>query len=105
MHYGVQVLGVTSDDVAEVTTSEEFQEALRSGVTHVYITDHIDMTEAPLFSDNLVSNAAVAGVFPSSEGRQTKTIRVRCLMKVFELVLCDEQEVPVSVSELSLESG
>ena len=64
-------------EFAIVSTSDEFQEAMRQAVQHIVVVDHINMTQAPNLKDlGMKMNAGVAGIF-EIDGRVTKSIRVR----------------------------
>ena len=63
-------------EFARVSTSDEFQEAMRRAVKHIVVVDHINMTQAPKLEDLLRANAVVAGIY-IVDGRVTESIRVR----------------------------
>lgn len=63
-----------------VRNPAEFQEAVRGGVRHVVITEHLDMTTTPRSPNATILDAGIIAVVANEFGRHTATIRVRrCL--------------------------
>lgn len=63
---------------AEVVFSAvQFQEAVRVGVEHIVLGDHIDMTDSLRFSRFTVLDSAMIAIVPNIQGGYTKSIRVR----------------------------
>lgn len=68
--------GTLSESVV-VTTPAELQEAVRSGLRHVIINDHLDLTQAPRFSETTVLDSSVLAVGQTRSGQYTASIQVR----------------------------
>ena len=71
------VLSTTPAGVAAVTSPSQFQEAVRSGVKHIVINEHLDMTTTPSFSETTRPDAGAIAVVLNSNREYTNTIRVR----------------------------
>jgi hypothetical protein len=83
-------------EYAIVRTLEEFQVALQAAVQHIVVVEHIDMTQAPVFSNATVAeNDAVAGILSDrvSAKKHTETIRVRPTELLQTLVPSDSPAV------------
>ena len=66
-----------ANDIAEVTTARQLQESIRSGVQHVIVNSHIDISILPSLSGHSGPGARVLAIQQNSDGQYTKTIRVR----------------------------
>ena len=65
-------------DCISVTTPRQLQESVSTGVTHVVVNDHIDISNLPSLSGSLGQGAEVLTIQRNSNGRYTKSIVVRC---------------------------
>eukprot|EP00892_Ulva_mutabilis_P006506 jgi/Ulvmu1/4227/UM019_0206.1 len=65
-------------DFVSVTTPRQLQEALRSGVQHVVVNDHIDISELPSLYSNEGPGAHVLAIQQNGRGQYTKSIRGNC---------------------------
>lgn len=75
------VPGVLCDAVEAmpVYTPDQFQRAVREGVDHVIVSEHLDMTATPRFSEDTVMDSAMVAIVPninSADLSQTWSIRV-----------------------------
>ena len=70
-----EAVAVTSSYKA-VTSPSEFQDAVRSGVKHIIINEHLDMTTTLRFSETTIADTVVIAIAPNDDG-YTSTIRVR----------------------------
>ena len=61
-----------------VASPTEFQDAVRSGVKHIIINEHLDMTTTPRFSETTIADTAVIAIVPNANKGYASTIRVRC---------------------------
>lgn len=60
-----------------ILSAAQFQEAVRAGVEHIVIGDHLDMTSSLRFSRFTVFDSAMIAIVPNIQGGYTKSIRVR----------------------------
>lgn len=68
--------GSLSESVV-VSTPSQLQEAVRSGKRHVIISDHMDLTQVPRFSQTTVLDTSVLAVGQTGSGEYTASIQVR----------------------------
>ena len=64
-------------DTVAVRNASQFREAVRWGIKHIVITEHLNMTTAGRLSEATALDAGVVAVVPNAFGRYTETIRVR----------------------------
>lgn len=76
-----------------VATPGQFQEAVRAGVEHIVISDHLDMTQTPRFSETTVMDSGMIAVVPSIAESSIRSIRVRLMQA--HACACDG---PVSIA-------
>lgn len=68
-----------------VRNPAQFQEAVRSGVAHIVINEHLDMTTTPRFSETTIMDAGMIAIVSNPNGGWTRTIRVRGCLMLFTL--------------------
>ena len=73
----VIMASLTQSQAAVVTNPSQFQVAVRLGVKHIVIVEHLDMTKTPRFSESTVMDTAMIAIVSNSEGENTTSIRVR----------------------------
>ena len=64
-------------EAVAVSSPSQLQVAVRSGVKHIVINEHLDMTSSPRFSRTTVLDAGMLAIVPNENGEYTRTIRVR----------------------------
>lgn len=60
-----------------VSNPSQFQRAVRQGVNHIVIAEHLDMTNTPRFSETTIMDAGMIFIVPNDQNEYTKSIRVR----------------------------
>ena len=60
-----------------VSNPSQFQRAVRQGVNHIVIAEHLDMTNTPRFSETTIMDAGMIAIVPNEQNEYTKSIRVR----------------------------
>lgn len=81
------VVNCTADafNTADVFSASQFREAVRAGIKHIVIKEHLDMIDTPAFSHSTADGAWLINIVPNAENQYTSTIRVchmctcRCL--------------------------
>eukprot|EP00892_Ulva_mutabilis_P003623 jgi/Ulvmu1/1632/UM113_0009.1 len=68
----------TDDGAVNVTTPVQFQEAVRTGVAHIVIQEHLDMRTVLRWSETTRMNSSVIAITHRADGRHTTTIRGNC---------------------------
>lgn len=67
-----------------VSTPSQFQEAVRAGIKHVVIKDHLDMRNTAKFSYATKLDTGMIAIVANARNQYTSSIRVR--LKRFSLV-------------------
>ena len=75
-------------DIVSVTTPRQLQESVSTGVAHVIVNEHLDISKLPSLSGILGPGAEVLAIQRNSDGQYTKSIVVRC---TFDPNLCDKR--------------
>lgn len=68
---------ISIPEAVAVRSPSQLQVAVRSGVKHIVINEHLDMTSSPRFSRTTVLDAGMLAIVPNEYGEYTRTIRVR----------------------------
>lgn len=68
-------------EAVAVRNPSQLQMAVRSGVTHIVIAEHLDMTTTPRFSETTIMDAGMLAIVPNEFGQYTQTIRVRSYLQ------------------------
>lgn len=71
--------GLSSPGATEVTSPAQLQQAVRAGITHVVVRDHLDMTSTPAFLEAVSMDDGMLSIIPNAAGNHTQSIRVRRL--------------------------
>ena len=72
---------VSVPEAVAVSNPSQLQVAVRSGVTHIVIAEHLDMTTTPRFFETTVLDAGMLAIVPNEDGQYTRTIRVRSYLQ------------------------
>ena len=64
-------------EAVEVRNPSQFQVAVREGVKHIVINEHLDMRSTPRFSETTIMDAGMIAIVPNELGKYTETIRVQ----------------------------
>ena len=72
----LKVASEASSQAVQVATPAEFQEQVRMGTPHTIITEHLDMSGLPRFSEGTIEDTTVISIL-SADTSTTRTIRVR----------------------------
>ena len=78
LHWSEARAPVNAIDFVPVTTPRQLQESVSTGVSHVVINDHIDISELPSLSGRSGPGADVLDIQRNSNGQYTRSIVVRC---------------------------
>lgn len=77
----------STPEAVAVRNPSQFQVAVRSGVKHIVINEHLDMTTTPRFSETTIMDAGMIAIVPNEKGEYTRTIRVRCHLRLHDVHL------------------
>ena len=66
-----------SPDATAVTHPAQLQQAIRAGVKHVVVRQHLDMTSTPAFREAVSMDDGMLSLIPNAAGNHTQSIRVR----------------------------